>query len=134
MSGNDFAAIQVGDKVKVRFRGLESVDWDTVAAVSPRNAGDFLEMESGISFYTDVAGWEVIAHQPAPRKVEVTLGEPLTRTERAYREPSWSPLSVARLVTLDDALYVATEGSTVLTSATARRLALDILATVGVEE
>lgn len=130
MSGIDFAAIKVGDKVKIGYRGLVSEDWAEVLFIDHAS----LRLSTGWT-YLRSESVNLIAHQPAPRKVEVTLGEPLTRTERAYREPSWSSLSVARLVTNDDALYVATgEGSTVLTSATARRLALDILATVGVEE
>jgi hypothetical protein len=129
MSGVDFAAIQVGDKVKIRWGGLVSEDWMEVIAVS---SDDWVEV-NGWRAHQEPRGIDIIAHQPAPRKVEVTLGEPLTHETRSYEHPSWSSLSVARLVT-NDTLYLATgECSTVLAFATARQLALDILATTGVE-
>jgi hypothetical protein len=130
MTGVDKSQIRPGDKVKIRHDELVSEDWMDVT----ENVDGVL-CAGKAQWFINGGYFEVIAHQPAPRKVEVTLGEPLTSRTRGYVEPSWSSLAVARLTTNDHALYFATgDGSTVVEFDTARRLALDILATVGVEE
>jgi hypothetical protein len=124
MTAIDSAAIQAGDKVKVRYKGLVSEDWQTVARAP--EVGWF-ELDSGISFYDD-GNSEVIAHQPAPRKVEVTLGEPLgcgRQFGQIHAALSPRPGSDVRLGDAQHWFHIS--------AGDARQLALDILATVGTE-
>jgi len=136
MSGIDFSEIKVGDKVKLRARLLESVDWMAVTDIyEASNGSQRLEVEGGWYVWThDPSYVEVIAHQPAPRKVEVTLGEPLHDAPRRYvgerpYEPAYAALNT------EGTIYLAVSDgpSTILSGLVARQLAADILATVGAE-
>lgn len=141
MSDIDVSKIKVGDKVKIRHhqapaeydfmdRWAESRDWMTV-----RESVDGSLITAPESYVLGHPRVEVTAHQPAPRKVEVTLGEPLVIDPRRYpaAEPNYPRFYAAK--SLDRAVYLAAGGgeSTVLDRDEARRLALDILATVGAE-
>ena len=128
-----FEDIKVGDKVKLSYLGLESIDWHEVTVA---NGTDFVRADNWGVFKHN--GVEIIAHQPAPRKVEVTLGKPLDyglnrhykgrgRAERllvALNEPPGANLYICS----------APDPFLALPVAEARRLALDILATVGLDD
>lgn len=132
MSGIDWAGIYIGDKVKLGYRGMVSADWAEVEFIDHAS----MRLSTGWT-YLRSESVHVIDHQPAPRKVEVTLGEPLPINPRHYWGtdcPEQTPTTYAAEQT-DRAIYLAVGGgpSTILGRGEARRLALDILATTGVE-
>lgn len=125
----DFAAIRVGDKVKIRYHGLESPDWHEVIKLDV-TGGLHVGTVASVDWYVAEGGEvAVIAHQPAPRKVEVTLGEPLTSAGRVYAAGAAAHRGSS------PGVYLGVLGQiSYLTPSEARRLALDILATVGVDD
>lgn len=137
MTAIDFAAIKVGDKVKLRYNGMESVDW---MDVTDNASGGFHVANEWYAYENHSNRVHVIAHQPAPRKVDVTLGEPLGVDKRKFsdREVTVSVSMCKYLSPVDISVEVngfnGEKCSTWLSPDEARRLALDILATVGVEE
>jgi hypothetical protein len=130
----DFAAIRVGDKVKLRYNGLETPepDWHEVIRLDV-TGGIQVSVVAGADWYVAEGGpVAVIAHQPAPRVdvVEVTLGEPLTFFDRSY-----SDIAACRGCSSPSIVLLGVKGRFVpLTPSEARRLARDILATVGVDD
>jgi hypothetical protein len=129
----DFAAIRVGDKVKLRYHGLESTDWHEVIRLDV-TGGIHVGAGAGDGDWYVAEGGEVavIAHQPAPRKVEVTLGAPLDNSPREYSGIDVSAGSSVKYRRPD--VFISSLGFAALPPSAARRLALDILATVGVDD
>ena len=127
-----FEDIKVGDKVKVRYDGMVTEDWMTVEKVGKNGPTLYARIDHW-TFYSDNS--EIIAHQPAPHKVEVTLGKPLSVSDGGFH--------IYRDTAGQEALHAWKNGAGIrlsevrqsaLPARAARRLALDILATVGIDD
>ena len=141
--------VKAGDKVKIRWTqpafavegGMrkieESVDWLVVDG--QLDAGRYVLSNANVT---------ILAHEPAPRKVEVELGEVYPPFEYSGEKStknkdypdacdgfSYEYLGAGRNSDGEDlSIFIKVgEGATTLAPETARQFALDLLATVGAE-
>lgn len=73
--------VRVGDRVKIRHLGLVSEDW---MIVGEDRYIPVVRSDTGFGTWLLVSA-EIIDHEPAPRKVEVILGEEIGHAGRFYK-------------------------------------------------
>ena len=130
MSGVDISKLQAGDRIRIRHLGLEG--WQEVGTIGRRG---FVTEPAGIYFALDGNGSlegganpEILEHEPAPKKVELALGDPLpdANSERQYLDA----VEASHGGDEGEIWLRISKGESLLTYTEAERLALDILATV----